>query len=142
MPEGTESGLDKGLMAAVSNANAKTFCEIPTTIAATIMNDIALQARTSNNNLILTNSQFMANSAHTSNLMGKMIVEPDIAQAVALQKMSTGYDAQSQNHDLAKSMSQLTAAVAHGQNLTSALVANVGQLMKGLELTPPQRAQP
>lgn len=131
--------LDEGMLSAVANGNAKVTGELSTAIIGTLLNDVVLQSRMANNAFISTQSLSNANMARAAEVLAKRISELDISEAISSVKEDTGYDKASQSHDIAKSISMLTTSVANTNAQMGSITAILGQLMKGLELTPPYR---
>ena len=134
------SSLDEGMLSAVANGNAKVTGELSTAIIGTLLNDVVLQSRMANNAFISTQSLSNANMARAAEVLGKRICELDMSEAAAKVKLETGFDKASQSHDIAKSISILSAAVANTNAQMGSITAVLGQLMKGIELTPPYRS--
>jgi hypothetical protein len=133
------STLDEGMLSAVANGNAKVTGELSTAIIGTLLNDVVLQSRMANNAFISTQSLSNANMARAAEVLAKRISELDLSEAAAKVKLETGFDKASQAHDVAKSISVLSAAVANTNAQMGSITAVLGQLMKGVELTPPYR---
>jgi len=131
--------VDPAIKEAVATNNYKTGGEIATVIEGTLLNDVVVQHRMANIGFITAVTNGTHNHSRCSEVLDKRIAELDTEEASANVKDRTGYDAQSQAHDTAKSISQLSAAVGHSNSMLGSVVATLGQLMKGVELTPPYR---
>ena len=131
--------IDPGIKDSVVNTGVMTGGSIPTTVMGSFLNDVVLQARMANIGFIsqMTNSNHVHSRA--SEVLDKRIAELDTEEAAANVRDRTGYDAQSQAHATAKGISELSAAIAASNSLMGSIVGQIGQLLKGLELTPPYR---
>jgi len=131
--------VDPAIKEAVATSNYKVGGEIATVIEGTLLNDVVVQHRMANIGFITAMTNSNHNHSRCAEVLDKRIAELDAEEAGANVKDRTGFDAQSQAHDTARSITQLTAAIANTQTMMGTIVTTLAQLLKGVELTPPYR---
>lgn len=112
-------GLEEGVVDAVANNNFKALAEGAAYYTNLAMADAQASA---------SRRGQAADAAHSVVL--KRIAEVDPVEALSLVKAMTGYDKQSQAHDLAGILSQLSAAVA-----------SIQAMAKTAQTTPPDTSK-